>query len=148
MNAVNNLIIQVTHDYAHPAAAVFDAWLDTALARKFLFATEAGNVVRCDIDARVGGEFVITDRRAEGDVEHCGHYLDIARPHTLVFRFGIPAFSPDTDLVTINIKANNKGCELMLVTEISPQWADYVDSAKEGWAMILQSLDRALSSRA
>lgn len=144
MNDANNLIIQVAHHYPHPPAQVFDAWLDTELARKFLFATETGEIVRCDIDARVGGEFVITDRRSGDDVEHCGRYLELSRPHTLMFRFGIPAFSADEDLVTIKIAATDQGCELTLSTEISPQWAEYVDRARDGWRMILRSLEKCL----
>ena len=53
---------------------VFDAWLDPSKASKFLFATPTGKIVRVEIDARVGGSFIIARRDGE-DVEHVGLIL-------------------------------------------------------------------------
>ena len=45
----------VHHRFRQPAERVFDAWLDARMARQFLFSTDTGEMVRCDIDPRVGG---------------------------------------------------------------------------------------------
>lgn len=146
MDHTKNITVRVTHRFPHPAERVFDAWLDVKTASRFMFHTDTGDLVRCDIDARVGGEFVMTDRRPGGDVEHRGRYLEIARPHRLVFTFGIPAESPDVDLVTVEITPVEGGCELTLTTEMSPEWAEYVDKTRAAWAKILAALDDALTS--
>ena len=144
MNEAKNITVQVTQHFRHPAERVFDAWLDAKSASRFMFSTDTGDLVRCDIDARVGGEFVMTDRRPEGDVEHRGRYLEIDRPRRLVFTFGIPAESPDVDLVTVEIQPADGGCKLTLTTEMKPEWADYADRTRAAWSKILRALDDAL----
>lgn len=144
MTLEQRIIVRVTHRYHATAERVFDAWLDPAFAAKWLFATETGEMVRAEIDARVGGVFTFVDRRDGEDVEHTGTYLEMARPHRLVFTFGIPAASPDFDLVTIDIVAHGTACELTLVHEMKPEWSEYVDRTQTGWANILRGLERGL----
>lgn len=143
------ITLRVQHRFRHPPEVVFDAWLDVRRAARFLFATETGEMVRCDIDPRVGGQFVMTDRRPDGDVEHTGEYLAIERPTHLVFTFGIPAASPSFDIVTIDITPEaDGGCTLHLTTQMQPEWKDYADRARHGWSQILQRLDAALGEAA
>lgn len=146
MNETKNITVQVTHHFRQPAERVFDAWLDAEKASRFMFSTETGDLVRCDIDARVGGEFVMTDRRPDGDVEHRGRYLEIERPYRLVFTFGIPAESADVDVVTVEIRPVDGGCQLTLTTEMKPEWADYVDRTRAAWSKILGALDDTLQA--
>ncbi|MDR7152492.1 uncharacterized protein YndB with AHSA1/START domain [Hydrogenophaga palleronii] len=146
MKTEDRLDIIVHHRFRQSAERVFDAWLDVRLASRFLFSTETGEMVRCDIDPRVGGQFVLTDRRPDGDVEHTGEYLVIVRPQRLVFTFGIPAASPTFDIVTIEITPESDGgCTLRLTAEMQPEWKDYADRARQGWTQILASLDAALT---
>jgi uncharacterized protein YndB with AHSA1/START domain len=146
MKPEEHLEVSVRHRFRQPPERVFDAWLDVGLARRFLFSTETGEMVRCDIDPRVGGCFVLTDRRPEGDVEHTGEYLVIDRPRRLVFTFGIPAASPTFDIVTIDITPESDGgCTLQLTAEMAPEWKDFVDRARQGWGQILAELEQALS---
>lgn len=146
MKTEDHLEVTVRHRFHQSAERVFDAWLDVRLVRRFLFSTDTGEMVRCDIEPRVGGRFVLTDRRPDGDVEHTGEYLVIERPRRLVFTFGIPAASPTFDIVTIEITPESHGgCLLQLTTAMSPEWKDYVDRARVGWERILVALEDALA---
>ena len=134
----------VTHDFATAPEKVFDAWLDPAIARRFLFATPTGEMIRAEVDPKVGGKFTFVDRRPDmGDVLHTGEYLELDRPRRLAFTFGVPAFNPDFTTVTVEIApAPGGGCMLTLTqAQVPVEWAD---RSKQGWGMILAALDRAL----
>jgi len=135
--------VSVTHSYAHPPERVFDAWLDPQVARRFLFATPSGEMIRAEVDARVGGRFVFVDRRPDmGDVEHTGEYLEIDRPRRLVFTFGVPAFDPGFTRVEVDFAPAGAGCEVRLTQrDVPDEWAE---RSKQGWGMILEGLELAL----
>ena len=81
------IILTVSRDFDASPEMLFDAWLDPALAGKFLFATPDGEMLKVEIDPRVGGRALIVDRRASGDAHHHILYEVIDRPHRLVFLF-------------------------------------------------------------
>lgn len=141
------LVLTITRDFAAPATRVFDAWLDPADAARFLFATPDGEMIRCDMDPRVGGGFTLTEQRPVGDAEHRGRYLEIDRPNRLVFLFAAgPADEGEWTRVTIQIADAPGGCTLTLTHEIDPQWAAYEAQTRKGWTTILESLARILES--
>ncbi len=137
-------VARVSHRSRAAAERVFDAWLDPAVARRFLFATPTGQVVRADIDARVGGTFVLVDRRDGVDVEHTGEYLEIDRPRRLAFTFRVPTYAESEDRVEIDIVPLESGCELTLTHTLAPESAEWAAGAAEGWTGILRGLAAAL----
>jgi uncharacterized protein YndB with AHSA1/START domain len=137
----------VTHTYEAAPERVFDAWLDPAVARYFLFATPGGEMIRAETDPKVGGKFTFVDRRAEmGDVLHTGEYLEIDRPRRLAFTFGVPQFNPDFTRVTLDFAPTaSGGCALTLThSDVPAEWAD---RSKEGWGKIIASLEGALEGK-
>ena len=131
--------LSVSHRFSESPERVFDAWLDPGTAGKWLFAAPDGQVVRVEIDARVGGKFVIVDRRDGEDVEHMGEYLELDRPRRLVFSFVVPRYSQVVTRVAIDIAPTETGCELTLTHDgVLPEW---VSRAESGWRMILEGLE-------
>jgi uncharacterized protein YndB with AHSA1/START domain len=134
--------VRVTHRFTASAERVFDAWLDPQKAGKWLFATPSGQMVRVEIEARVGGAFCFTDRREGEDVEHIGEYLEIDRPRRLVFTFTVAKYSQESTRVTVDIVPQGAGCELTLTHEgVLP---DYASRTEAGWTGILDRLAATL----
>lgn len=135
--------LTVTRLVAASPERAFDAWLDPSVARRFLFATPTGEMVRADIDARVGGKFAFVDRRPEhGDILHEGRYEVIERPRRLVFTFAVPQYDPAITRVAVDFAEAPGGCMVTLThTDVLPE---YEEQTKHGWGMILEGLERAL----
>ena len=138
--------VRVTRRFDASAERVFDAWLDPQTAGRWLFATPTGQMVRVEIDARIGGRFIFVDRRAGEDVEHRGEFLDIDRPRRLVFTFGVPKYSSESTRVCVDIVPRETGCELTLTHE--GVFPDYADRTMAGWTEILGRLAAGLTESA
>jgi uncharacterized protein YndB with AHSA1/START domain len=147
----NPLVIVVTRRFEAPAERVYDAWLDPTSAGQWLFATPMGKMVRVEIDARVGGEFIVAEQRGDILAEHVGRYVAIDRPRRLVFLFSVTKFSDPNEQVsrvTIEIVPSAGGCELTLTHEIDPKWAEYEERTRGGWTTILEKLNTMLEKKA
>jgi uncharacterized protein YndB with AHSA1/START domain len=147
MNASTPLMVRVARRYPFPPRRVYDAWLDPALARRFLFATPDGEMVRVEIDARVGGGFTVIERRPQGDAPHYGVYLELDPPRRIVFAFSTERPDPDGDRVSIDIAPDGDGCTVTLVHAMAPEWADFVERTEAGWAGILADVDATLAAQ-
>jgi uncharacterized protein YndB with AHSA1/START domain len=140
--------LRVTYRFDASAERVYDAFLDPGRASKFMFATATGQIIRCEIDGRVGGVFVIVDRRDGEDVAHTGNFLELERPRRIVFTLSVEKYSSETSKVTIQIAPLGKGCELTLTQETRPAKADVRERAREGWTAILEAAAELLVDEA
>ncbi len=130
--------LRVSRHFTQSAERVFDAWLDPDKAGKFLFATPAGQMVRTEIDPRVGGAFAFVDRRDGKDVEHLGRYIEIDRPRRLVFEFTVSGMAEVKTRVTVEIRPAGTGCDLSITQDGVPP--DYAARTNAGWTKILEQL--------
>jgi uncharacterized protein YndB with AHSA1/START domain len=119
---------------------VFDAWIDPAIACTWLFTTKTSETTY-DLDVRVGGAFTITRRRGGKEYVAVGTYLEIERPHRLVFTFSMPQFAADVDTVTVEIVPDGDGCVVTVTQEGRP---GYERSTERGWGKMFDLLERAL----
>jgi uncharacterized protein YndB with AHSA1/START domain len=142
-DAQKTATVRAAHRYDAPPQRVFDAWLDPKTAAKFLFATPTGQMIKAEIDPRVGGAFTFTDRRPDmGDVEHVGTYVEIDRPRRLVFDFAVPQYEPTLTRITLDFAPSGAGTDLTLTHQ--GVFEEYVKQTEHGWGMILDGLEAAL----
>ena len=133
--------VTVERQFAATPERVFDAWLDPEGVGSWLFRTQDGVPDRVEVDPRVGGGFRVDERRGDDIACHYGEYLEIDRPRRLVFDFWT-SFSDERTRVSIAIAPDGDGSLLTLTHE--GVWAEYEDRTRNGWAMMLEGLDRAL----
>jgi uncharacterized protein YndB with AHSA1/START domain len=127
--------VTVHHTFAAPAERVYDAFLDASTAAQFLFRTPNGEMVRQEVDGRVGGVYAFTERRGGEDVLHTGEYLELERPRRIAFTFSVPKFSSAVSAVAIHIVPKDAGCEVTLTNSGVP--AEWAEGGREGWVGIL-----------
>jgi uncharacterized protein YndB with AHSA1/START domain len=150
--------VRVTHRYNVAADRVYDAWLTPSVAGRFLFATRTGNVLHCEIEPRVGGHFVVTDRRptADGeesffDAQHRGTYVELERPHRIAFDFAVePSPAGQTTRVVIDVvPLGSAMCDLVLTHTLGDDETAKVmaDRTRQGWTTMLAQLDKVLNTR-
>lgn len=136
--------LTVRRQFDAPPERVFDAWVDPDSAREWLFTSPASESTRVEMDAQVGGEYAITDRRDGEEFRAVGEYREVDRPNRLVFTFAMPQFSPESDRVVVEFEPEGGGC-LMTVTQEGHSWpdehaADYRHESEEGWTEMFDAL--------
>ena len=148
MTADASRLLRITRRFEASPERVFDAWLDPAMARQWLFTSPETDIAarRVDIDARVGGKWLMTNACEGVELEGIGEYLEIDRPRRLVFTFAIPQFGPDFDRIVVEIAAEGAGCILTLTHELLPP--EHHEATESGWGKMFVRLDEALGCQA
>jgi uncharacterized protein YndB with AHSA1/START domain len=129
--------VRVTRQFSDFPQRIFDAWLDSKIAGKWLFATAAGRIVCVEIDGRVGGWFYIVERRDGENVDHIGEYLELVRPRRLVFTLFAEKYSLQFERLTVVLQPLGSGCELDLTHKTRPELTSRV---RRCWIEMLDRL--------
>lgn len=146
MNTESNVQAKVTREFAYPAERVYQSWLEPTSIGRWMFgsAVREEEIVALLTEAKVGGAFSFIVRRKGAKISHIGRYLEMEKPHRLVFTWGIKEFAGDNSRVMIVIEEKVGGCVLTLTHEMPSQWADYVASVEASWTKMLDALDKSL----
>jgi len=147
MSDNSHILVRVEHTFQASPERVFDAWLDPAMIGRFMFgpALREEEVLRIEVDARVGGAFSFLVRRGGQEIDHVGKYLEIDRPRRLVFTWSTADTLPETSRVVIDLVAGksvigNVETKLTLTHEMAQKWADYADRVQGGWTKMVAAL--------
>jgi uncharacterized protein YndB with AHSA1/START domain len=111
--------VRVSRQLGAAPERIFDAWLDAQEARSFLFAGWIRDAITSEIDARVGGRFRIVRGCNGEDVEYLGEYLEIDRPHRLVFSLFVEKYAQHDDRVIVELAPVANQSLLVLTHELS-----------------------------
>jgi uncharacterized protein YndB with AHSA1/START domain len=121
-----------------PPRKVFEAWFDPAVLQRFMCPSAGSSVARVEVDARVGGSFLIMMHVAGKDLPHRGQYLEIVRYERLVFTWNSHV-AGEGSRVTLRFEPL-PGYQTLLTLE-HVGLAEAVRAQHEGgWAHILDAL--------
>jgi len=122
------------HFHVEPQV-VFDAMTDPAAMRVWWT-----DDTTFDMNLHVGGNWTIT--RKEGDMVFTmtGEYLEFEPPYRLRYTIAMPQFSPNSDIVTIDIIPQNGGSKVVFVqsgpdiaAELEPLPEGAISESEKGW---------------
>lgn len=137
-----SLSLSLTRRLPASPAEVFDAWLDPDSLREWMSPGEA-TVAEVEVDARPGGRFRIVMLGAWGRLEHTGEYVELARPHRLIFTWCSDLTEGEETLVTLDLEARGEETDLTLTHERLPS-VTARQRHGQGWASIALKLETYL----
>lgn len=130
------LILQIVRKFDVAPEVVFNAFTKPEAMRVWWT-----DDTTFDIDLRVGGRWTIV--REEGDITYTmtGEYLEVDQPHRLKHTIAMAQFSPNSDVITIDITLDGKGgCEVTFVQsgpdiaeELKALSPGEVSESEKGW---------------
>lgn len=144
MPATNSSLTIVRQFKASPAK-VYGALTDPAQIVHW-WSPDAGPTLRAEADVRPGGAFSVTFKTRNGDELNVrGVYLEVIPNKKLVFTWVWATLPEHQSVVTVSLKAIERGTELTLSHE---QFRDEEerDSHRQGWGAALEKLDALLVS--
>src|SRR3981189_3547277 len=68
---------------------LFGAWVNPSILTKWFFTTAMSELHRAEFEPWEGGNWTVVDRREGEYFAATGQYLQIDRPHRLIFTFGM-----------------------------------------------------------
>ena len=150
--ASKQIAVTVSHRFKASAEPVYDAWLDPEKARIWMRTALqnmglSGDIGQIEIDPQVGGSFLFTDMRDGVETKHWGTYLELDRPHKIVFTWILDeSEESDPSKVTFTIQRDGEGCVGSIVHEMDAKWADYVEQTENGWICMMHGTDALVAN--
>ena len=132
--------VRLVHDIPAAPRRVFEAWLDPAALARFMCPAEGSRVSKAEVDARVGGAFLILMHIGGKDLPHRGEYIEIVPHERLAFTWLSHVAGPGSR-VTLTFEPSASGHTRLTLEHVGLEEA--VRSKHEaGWSAILSCLAR------
>lgn len=135
-------VLVMTRRFEASPERVYDAWTNSKAAALWLFTGPTSKGHSCEMDARPGGRWTITDTREGVLYTALGEFIEADRPRRVSLTFGMPQFSPEYDLITVTFDADGDGCIMHFRQEGIAQDAKL--PLKSGWTPMFMGLAQAI----
>lgn len=109
-----------------------------------------GPGVTFDLDVREGGAWTIVREAGGREYLATGEYLEVQRPNRLRYTYSMPQFSPNSDTITVDIRADGDGSVLVfehagvdIASELSELAPGLISQSEMGWEMGFDLMEAA-----
>jgi len=137
--------IHIERTYEAPAEAVFDAWTDERVLRRWFHGQRGWTTSEASVDLRIGGavRVVMHDPVKGEDHGGGGHYTEVERPTRLAFTWTWDWDDRET-LIEIDFEEGTGGTTVRF-THRNLRDLESAHDHEEGWAVCFDNLERALA---
>ena len=134
--------VRVQRTLRASAEDVFSAWLSPSCIEQWMFGRvgQDEQIVRLEVDARVGGRFSFLVHLDGHDFDHVGEYLVIEPPRRLAFTWNVGEVRADGSRVELELTPRGDGVLLTLVHTLPADVAPFADRTRAGWMRMLGAL--------
>ncbi len=124
-------------------AQVYNAWLNPATMKRFMFGGSGMAVSDAATDPRIGGAYRVVMSEGTKDIPHHGTYLELVPHSRIAFTWQSP-YSIDGSTVTLDFTPDGDSTMLTL-THVRFANEGARDGHKAGWTSILDTLATVLA---
>ncbi|MGB5812191.1 MAG: SRPBCC domain-containing protein [Polyangiales bacterium] len=136
--------ITLTRTVRAPREKVFESWFSIEALKLFMCPGEGMTVPKVEVDARVGGAFLIVMAAGDNEMPHHGEYTTIDRHEQLAFTWLSPHAGPGS-LVTIDFRENGPSETEIRLHHVGLPNEESRSNHEGGWGRILEMLSASLS---
>jgi uncharacterized protein YndB with AHSA1/START domain len=135
-------VVRIERAFNAPAEAVFDAWTNPEVMRRWLHCGPDWDTSTAEVELRVGGQVLVVMRRPDGTrARMWGEYAEIERPHRLVMAWTFDDDPANQQLIELSfLESEGKTTVVMVNSRISTDRRR--GSQEEGWLGCLDQLAR------
>jgi uncharacterized protein YndB with AHSA1/START domain len=136
--------LHIQRTFQAPAQAVFDAWTNEEVMRRWFHGEHDWETSHAEVDLRVGGAVRVVMLDPEKGVEHGGggRYTEIDPPNRLAFTWVWDRDDRET-LIELEFEETD-GATTVRFTHSDLRDVESVRSHERGWNNALDNLERAL----
>jgi uncharacterized protein YndB with AHSA1/START domain len=143
MQTKANHSIQISWNFSHSPAKVWQAWTDPSIAKLWFGSDLNGKVLEAKFDVRVNSTFSVTFANSDGTEFTCqGQYKEIIPNHRLVFTWGWINPLEATELISLQFMPNERGT--VMTFEQSNIDSNTLHNYEQGWRSTFRKLEKAL----
>lgn len=119
----------------------FDAWLDPETLKNFMIPSQGGSCPTVNVDARVGGSFLIVMKVGEKEIPHSGEYKTIEPNERIAFTWLSPHQKAPESLVTLEFNKIDEQTTEMTLRHVGFETEGARSGHEGGWTMIVNTFE-------